>query len=119
MVNWKYFEIDEFDCKCGCGLNNMQNYFIDMLERARIMANMPFYINSGCRCPKHNLKEGGTENSDHLTGEGADIKCCDSNSRFTILDSLILAGFKRIGIAKTFIHAGSRFDNPQNVTWLY
>jgi len=115
----KHFKLQEFDCKCGCGSNNMQLYFLDMLERARTAANTPFVITSGFRCPAHNRKEGGKRNSDHLTGEGADIEIPNSRSRFIIVDSLILVGFKRIGIAKTFIHAGSRFDNPQKVIWLY
>jgi hypothetical protein len=113
------FKLQEFDCKCGCGFNNIEPYFVDMLQRARTMANMAFVINSGCRCPKHNLNEGGRPMSDHLTGEGADIKCLDSASRFKMVDSLLLAGIKRIGVAESFIHAGSRFDNPQGVIWTY
>ena len=116
---WQDFNLDEFECKCGCGLNNTQHYFIDKLQDARDRAKIPFFINSGCRCPKHNAKVGGRKNSDHLTGEGADIFCDDSYSRFKITTALIAAGIERIGISGKFIHAGSCIDNPQQVVWLY
>lgn len=117
-MSWKNFKLSDFSCPC-CGANEIKHYFIDMLQEARILAGVPFSINSGYRCPAHNKKVGGKPTSDHLTGEGADIGCTASRERFLIVDALLTAGIKRIGIAKTFIHAGSRDDNPQGVLWLY
>ena len=122
-INWKQyapeFQSHEFTCRCGCGLNNMHDDFMRKLARARKIANIPFIITSGCRCASHNRKEGGSSSSDHLTGRGADIRCKRSGDRWIIMDALVKAGFNRIGVAKTFIHAGDEPRNPPNVIWLY
>lgn len=122
-IDWKkyspYFVPSEFDCKCGCGKNNMTETQMDMLLQARILANIPFVINSGTRCLKHNTASRGSVDSEHLYGEGTDINCTSSTARWKIIDSLIAAGFNRIGIDEKFIHAGSRIEKPQNVIWVY
>lgn len=121
-MNWytyKYFIQDEFNCKCGCGKNNMTKKQIDMLEAARGIARIPFHINSGARCNNHNIYVGGTEDSEHLSGEGCDIKCASSPDRWKLINALIEAGFKRIGIGAAFIHAGSADRKPQRVIWKY
>jgi len=122
-INWKkyepYFVPREFECKCGCGKNNMTKTHMDMLLQARILANIPFVINSGTRCPKHNIASKGSVDSEHLYGEGTDIKCTSSTTRWKIIESLIAAGFGRIGIDEKFIHAGSRTSKPENVIWTY
>jgi len=122
-MNWDkykpYFKPSEFVCKCGCGLLLPNEEHLDMLFNARIIADIPFAIQSGTRCPLHNINEGGTTTSDHLTGEGTDIRCLASTTRMKILKALLAAGFNRIGIAKTFIHAGSNKRNPQDVSFLY
>lgn len=120
----KNFSSDKFACKCGCGICNVSDGFMRKLQMARSIAGIPFVIRSGCRCPVHNKNEGGKETSDHLTTEtiqceGADIQCFDSMSRLKIIIAAIMAGFKRIGIAKSFIHLGMKKDNPQHVMWVY
>lgn len=120
----KNFSSDEMRCKCGCGICNVSEGFMRKLQMARSIAGTPFIIKSGCRCPDHNKNEGGEETSDHLTTkdiqcEGADIQCLDSMSRLKIIKSAMMAGFKRIGIAKSFIHLGMKKDNPQDVIWVY
>lgn len=115
----KYFTDNELKCKCGCGLENITPRHKSMLYTARENAGIPFIVNSGSRCEKHNKKVGGKPDSDHLTGEGTDIECTTSRHRFIILEAAIKAGFKRIGIGKTFIHLGSRESNPSMVAWLY
>ena len=120
-MNWDdytpYFKPHEFDCQCGCGLNNMNADFMDRLLVARKNANIHFIIRSGCRCEKHNREEGGEKTSDHLVGKGADIRVLSGLERHIILFSLYRVGFTRFGIYSDFIHVGSRADNPQNVIW--
>ncbi len=122
-MNWDkykpYFNPKELTCKCGCGLLLANEAHLDMLFNARLIADIPFVIQSGTRCPVHNINEGGASNSDHLTGEGTDIRCLASTTRMKIFKALIAAGFNRIGIAKTFIHAGSNKNNPQDVLFPY
>jgi hypothetical protein len=114
-----YFEKKEFDCKCGCGLNNMQESHMDKILMARINANTPFVITSGSRCTTHNKQEGGESNSDHLTGHGTDIVAKSGRKKFIVENALIEAGFNRMGRGKTFVHAGDDPLNPPNVYWSY
>ena len=115
------FERNEFDCRCGCGFNNVKDMFLWRLQFARTEAQMPFIVNSGCRCPKHNASKrvGGKPDSDHLKGEAADIKVSNSSERWRVVNAAINAGFRRIGIGDGFVHLGVNWSNPQNVMWLY
>ena len=107
----KYFkEIDD---------GNMNQEFLDKLDQARELANIPFKINSAYRSPEHNAKIGGKPNSSHLRGLAVDISVKDSRSRFIILEALISVGFNRIGIADTFIHVDDDKEKSEKVIWTY
>ena len=90
-----------------------------MLDDERLYAGRPFFITSGIRSPKVNSEVGGSPDSAHLTGHAADIRCTSSQYRWHIVDALMAVGFRRIGIAETFIHVDTDPTKPQNVIWLY
>ena len=116
----KYFKITEFECKCGCGLNNIDNELLIVLEQARHLAGVPFKINSGCRCKKHNDSlPNSSPTSSHVKGLAVDIKCDNDEQRFYIINGLMQAKFLRIGIAKTFIHADIDNTKNDNRIWIY
>lgn len=100
-------------------LDKMDKEFLKKLDRAREVAQIPFKINSAYRTPEHNAKIGGKPNSSHLKGLAVDISVTDSRQRFIVLQSLIQAGFNRIGVAKTFIHVDDDKDKDAEVVWLY
>ena len=107
MIDWKiikHFKKEEFTCKCGCGLNNINQTFVLMLDDSRGLANMPFKINSACRCESHNKKIGGVKDSAHVKGLAVDISARDDKSRFIIVSALLAMGFKRVLLYDTFIH---------------
>lgn len=115
----KYFSPQEFQCRCGCGLENMDDKFLLRLLEARLWAkDVQFVISSGCRCKSHNRTVGGNPWSSHLYGLAADIKVTDGHSRFIILKSLMTAGFNRFGIGQNFIHVDSNLSKPE-VIWTY
>lgn len=116
---WNFFDKREFECKCGCGKNNMSSEVIDKLDEARAIAAVPFILNSAYRCLKHNRSIGSADTSSHVKGLAVDIRATDSRSRFVILCGLIDAGFTRIGIRKDFIHADDDRDKDSEVLWLY
>jgi len=118
-MNLKYFSLDEFNCPSlpNSG-KNMDSEFLSKLEHARELAGIPFRITSGFRTESHNKSVGGVANSSHLSGVAADIAVGSGNERYVILNALIRAGFKRIGVAKTFIHADTDFKKPNSV-WTY
>ena len=111
----KFFKKEEFDCRCGCGLNNMQQFLLNTLNTARDYAGMPFFLNRGCSCVAHNKLVGGLPNSAHLDGFAVDIHTSNSEQRFKIVFGLLKAGFKRIGIYKDFVHADVDMSKPMNI----
>lgn len=111
----KHFDISEFKCPC-CGKQTMDALFLSQLDRARDYADIPFPINSGYRCQKHNQEVGSTSQN-HTSGKAADIKCLYGPDRLKMVMGMIRAGFRRIGIRKDFIHVDS--VNEIESIWLY
>ena len=87
--------------------------------RTGLTAGVPFRVTSGCRCEAHNRAVGGKPGSAHLTGEAADIAATTGFHRFQVLSGLLSAGFKRIGLAKGFIHADVAENLPAPTVWFY
>jgi uncharacterized protein YcbK (DUF882 family) len=114
----RYFKISEFDCP-HCGKNEMDQNFINRLDKAREYAATPFIISSGYRCKKHNKEVGGSESSSHLKGLAADIVVVHSVQRYKILMGLIGAGFSRIGLGETYIHVDYDETKQSKVIWVY
>jgi len=119
-----HFSEEEFRCNCGCEILNVSRVFLERLERARIRAEIPFKVQSGCRCEQHNKDEDGEEDSAHLTSEtkechASDIGARGSRPRYIILDALISVGFTRIGIANSFVHVDDDSRKDPRVAWLY
>jgi zinc D-Ala-D-Ala carboxypeptidase len=112
----RYFKPEEFACRCGCGQSHMDAQFMAQIDNARDYAGTAFTINSGYRCREWNEKVGSTSEN-HVRGKAADIACLSGPERIKIVQGLIRAGFRRIGIAKTFIHADS-MDEIESI-WLY
>ena len=118
-MNFKFFSLSEFDCpSLPDSGKNMDINFIYKLEHARELAGIPFKITSGYRTKEHNAEVGGVPNSSHLVGVAADIAVSGGADRYIILSALIKAGFKRIGIAKTFIHCDTD-ETKSNSVWTY
>lgn len=120
-VSTKHFSDMELSCQCGCGFKITDDLFLKRLEYAREYARIPFIITSGARCDKHNKEVGGVADSAHTKGLAVDIAFKNSNQCYKIMDALIKAGFKRIGINfdKSFIHCDADESKPQNVLFKY
>jgi len=121
----KYFKLSEFDCPFEEGSGSkMKPEFLEKLDEAREIAGIPFKITSGYRTKEYNedlirRNYKASKNSSHLKALASDISVKDSKSRFIVFNSLLLAGFTRIGIADTFIHVDLDTDKTQNVIWTY
>ena len=120
-----HFELSEFDSPDEVGSGKIMDAdFLAMLDDARSIAGIPFTITSGVRTPSWNARVGGVQpslkskGSSHLFGYAADIACNNSADREIILAAVIKAGFRRVGIANTFIHIDNDPDKNAAV-WLY
>lgn len=119
-----HFSSEEFTCRCGCGTENVSRTFLERLERARIRAERPFRVVSGCRCEKHNRDEGGKDSSAHLADDekechAVDIGARGPRERFIIRKALIDAGFTRFGTGDSFLHTDDDPTKDPMVDWLY
>ena len=120
----EHFSAQEFRCPCGraeCPYRDGAQISLSLvlkLEEVRAFYGRPIIINSALRCPEHNRKVGGKPNSAHLKGLAVDIRCTTSGERAKLL-GLLLPRFRRIGIAKTFIHVDIDIEKPQDVVWIY
>ena len=116
----RYFKLKEFDSPDLPGSGQyMDPVFLQLLDKARAHAQIPFRISSGYRTKEHNKKVGGVDSSAHLKGLAADIVCNNSSDRFTIINALIFVGFTRIGVQKGFIHVDNDMTRISFVLWLY
>lgn len=120
MITSKYFSESEFKrCTPSCSLQDMQQATMSKFDTAREIAGIPFVINSSFRSIEWEKKKGRAGTSAHTLGRAIDIRCNSDRNRFLIVDALVKAGFKRIGIAKTFIHADDSPGHSQQIIWLY
>ena len=120
MRDYNYFRDEEFRrAKPACSLSDMDEDFMVMLDVAREYAGIPFIINSAYRSKEYEKKKGRSGTSMHCEGRAVDIKCITSADRFRIVDSLFVAGFRRIGIGSTFIHVDNGYRDASSLIWLY
>jgi len=97
----------------------MSPVLMNMMNEARADAGIPFTVNSAYRCTEHNADVGGRPASAHLFGLAMDIACGNNHDRFLIARALFKAGFTRIIIYKTFIHADIDGTKPPEILCLY
>jgi len=121
----RYFKSSEFDCPGARGSGKKMNPgFLRMLDNARHYAGVPFKVNHGFRTREyyHKLIKKGyqaVKNSAHEIGQAADIAYNKDNFS-KILNGFIKAGFKRVGIGRTFMHVDNDDSNrPSPAVWTY
>jgi len=114
----KHFKAGEFACR-HCGKVLIESRLIEILEALREHMGKPLVITSAYRCPVHNRRIGGVNNSAHVGGYAVDIKCTNSLDRQKILEFLLSRGVERIGIHPAFIHFDLDPQKPSPRVWLY
>jgi uncharacterized protein YcbK (DUF882 family) len=120
MVTSKHFVEKEFqNCSPACSLQDMKQCTITKLDKARDVAGIPFVLTSAYRSPAWDKARGRTGTGSHTTRNAVDIRCNSETNRWKVVSALIEAGFNRIGIAKTYVHADDSGTHSINVIWLY
>ena len=114
------FSRAEMSCRCGCGLDHMDEKFMRMLQQLRNELG-PLPITSGVRCDKHNDQSGGYPKSAHLQSKGADIRIFGPRALKLVEESRRI-GFSGIGISQKG-DKSSRFIHldilPRTALWSY
>jgi uncharacterized protein YcbK (DUF882 family) len=114
-----HFTRSEFACRCGCGADGIDERLVASLETMREVLGQPLRVRSGIRCAAHNAAVGGAPGSAHLRGLAADVAVADGRERFLIVDLAVAAGFRRIGVARDFVHLDLARDLPTPTLWMY
>lgn len=100
----KYFTINEL-CKSSTatqkGINNSPSKEVqqklaglidNVLDPVRELYGGPIIVNSGYRCPLLNHAIGGAKNSQHITGEAADITTGSKDKNRILFDKISKSG---------------------------
>lgn len=109
-----HFKLREFSCKCARGglhVTEIDWELVEWLEEIRKHFGKPVIINSAFRCEDHNSKVGGKPNSQHLTGNAADIKINGVSPEKIAAYAKSLtrnAGHGGVGTYNTFVHIDTR-----------
>jgi uncharacterized protein YcbK (DUF882 family) len=115
-----YFpESDFLECSPPCRKSDMKPDTLKRFNAAREIAGIPFNPTSAFRTVEHEKRMNRPGTSAHTTGHAMDIACTNDNARMKIVQALLKAGFTRIGIAKTFVHADDSPHKTQNIIWNY
>lgn len=108
VKKYKYFSPKE--------IVGLKPELVEMLDKARGLAGIPFVINSGYRTKEHNSEIGGVENSSHLSGLAVDLRARNSVEHFKITKALMDVGFTRISRKyPNHIHVDCDKTKPQGV----
>jgi uncharacterized protein YcbK (DUF882 family) len=96
-----------FHCPCqhpDCDAPSPSPRLLDLLERTRARLGEPIVVTSGVRCVRHNAEVGGEPDSEHVTGEGCDLRVTDGVHRRQLVRALEAEGCDRIGFYATDAH---------------
>ena len=120
----KNFSRWEFACKCKCGYDNIDPDLVMKLQHMRGELGRSITVDSGCRCPEHNLRVGGATHSEHMMGDGADIRVANTLDAYLYMRAAFNAGFQRLGFGKTkkgnlLMHVGVSTALPTPRLWGY
>lgn len=111
----RYFKREEFRCQCkGKYCNGFpvepQEKMVRTVDEIRRRLGVPVTIvesgGSGVRCPVHNATVGGVANSNHLTGNAADLHSGKSPEEMARVAEEVMGNTGEIGIYDWGIHVG-------------
>jgi len=110
----KWFEREEFACKCGCKFDVVDVELLTALIDLREYFGVPVVISSGCRCIDHNREVGGVKGSMHVLGKAADVSVKGFTSE-QVCDYLNTKYYHKygIGLYSNFVHLDVRGEKKR------
>lgn len=115
----KNFARYEFQCKCGCNAQMVDEELAEKLQQIRDKLGKSITVTSGYRCVSHNAKAGGSTHSRHLYGYAADWRATNRSINPVALGIIASQYFGAVGIywhsKGAFVHTDTRNGKA---TWL-
>lgn len=103
-------------------IDNIKRLIIDLLDPIREKWNKPIKVNSGFRSESVNSAVNGARNSQHKTGEAADITTGNSTDNKRLFDMIVSSGltFDQLIDEKNFawLHISFSTRNRQQILHL-
>lgn len=118
IAPYHFPESDFARCTPPCKSSDLSDELLSRLEYARALCGHPLRLTSAYRSIDWEQKQGRTGSSSHCKGLAIDIACQGEELRFQLIQSLLRAGFTRIGIGKAYIHADIDLSKKSCI-WLY
>jgi len=118
----KNFQLYEGECHgkdcCGHAVIVMPALW-ERLQDLRSRLGIPITLACGFRCAKHNEEIGGSEDSDHLRGEAADVIVPPEMATLEAAQHCIAVGFANVGYypRRGIIHASVRQRGDKPTLW--
>jgi zinc D-Ala-D-Ala carboxypeptidase len=112
----EHFSKAELACHC-CGTLKIEAALIDALELFRSLAGRPIVVHDAYRCPAHNQKVGGVNDSEHTRGMAADVSISGLSAQQMFELALQVPDFLHGGIGVydgDFVHLDVR---PHPARW--
>ena len=119
MNKIKVYDRDDFICKCGCNVNNINSRIVNLCNELYDVTGVYIGVNSGYRCVNHSIAIGSNENSSHCKGLAVDLDIRDNRIRFQVIKAAMSLGVTRIGISDNFCHFDFDPDKAGDIIWLY
>ena len=94
---------------------NIKDLVENVLDPLREKYGKPIRVNSGYRCPNHNLKVGGDTGSQHMKGEAADVAPLngDASDLAKLVEIIKENGkFDQLIIYPSFVHVSWKRFGP-------
>lgn len=113
VSTWRYFKDSE--------VIGLEPELVSKLDSARHIAGVPFVITSGRRTVDENEKATGVDRSAHIKGLAVDLRLPDSPeslARFLMVNALLQAGFKRVGVYDHHLHCDIDNSLPTPRMWI-
>ena len=105
---YKYFKAEE--------VKGLKPEFVELLDKARELAGIPFVITSGYRTEDKNEEVGGVDGSAHTKGLAVDLRARNSNEHYKITKAIMAVGISRISRKyPNHIHCDMDTTKPQDV----
>ena len=96
------FSIKEMACRCRCGLYEMDEEFIRLIQILRDEMQGPLRVTSGRRCDVHNFRVSTAQNKQngiHNKGKAADIPVSGERA-MKLFEKARQIGFSGIGLSQ-------------------